>query len=215
MQHDLSNYRQTYNLHSLREKDMHPNPMQVFQSWFFEAKNNPAVGEANAMSLSCVGTDGFPKTRVVLLKKFTEEGFIFFTNYHSEKGKAIASNPKVCLSFFWGALERQIIVKGEAEKLSEQENDAYFYSRPLGSQLGAVISQQSEVIPSDTYLEEQLKALERELGGQMPKRPAYWGGYLIRPSVIEFWQGRPNRLHDRFRYSLNEQYNWTMERLAP
>ena len=169
----------------------------------------------NAMTISTIGLDGFPKNRVVLLKKYTHEGFIFFTNYESEKGKAIAKNPNVCISFFWPNLERQIIIKGMAEKIAENLSDGYFESRPKGSQYGAIVSDQSTVIPSRDYLEDKLKALESEYEGKEIKRPDFWGGFIVKPISMEFWQGRPNRLHDRIRYALQEDYDWKIERLAP
>ena len=170
---------------------------------------------ANAMSISSIGLDGFPKTRVVLLKKYYEEGFIFYTNYDSEKGRAIAAHPEVCLSFFWPSMERQVIIKGLAERLPGEVSDNYFDSRPLGSRLGAMVSPQSKVIDSRAVLEDSLKALEAQAVNDQVKRPSHWGGYLVRPKSIEFWQGRPNRLHDRIRYTLEKDFNWTVERLAP
>lgn len=215
MEKDLSNYRQSYEKDLLLESEVSDNPMELFQKWFHIADASHQVAEANAMHISTIGLDGFPKTRVVLLKKYTYEGFIFYTNYDSEKGKAISANPAVCLSFFWPALERQIIIKGKAEKIAENLSDGYFESRPRGSQLGAIVSDQSEVIPSREYLEEKLQKLEKDMEGKEIERPSHWGGYLIRPTEIEFWQGRPNRLHDRLRCSLDSEYNWIVERLAP
>lgn len=150
-----------------------------------------------------------------MLKKITDEGFIFYTNYNSEKGKAISENPNVCLSFFWSELERQIIIKGICEKVSENQSDGYFESRPRGSQLGAIISEQSAVIPSREFLQEKLQLLENQYSNKEIKRPEFWGGYLVRPISIEFWQGRPNRLHDRIRYTICEDFSWKIERLSP
>lgn len=215
MEQDLSNYREVYQQGELLESQADPNPIQQFSHWFFQAQNSPTEREANAMHLSTIGTDGFPKTRVVLLKKFTHEGFIFFTNYHSEKGRAISQNPKVCLSFFWAGLERQVIIKGEAEYLPENLSDGYFESRPEGSRFGAIISPQSEVIPSREYLQERLAQAQAHYQNHPIERPSHWGGYLVRPQSIEFWQGRPNRLHDRLRYTLTPDYDWILERLAP
>lgn len=215
MEKDLSNFRQIYSLDELLEKDILQNPMEQFQKWFFEAQNSDTEREANAMSIATLGKDGFPKTRVVLLKKYTHEGFIFYSNYLSEKGKAIEENPHICLSFFWAGLERQVIIKGIAEKLAENLSDGYFESRPRGSQLGAIVSEQSSIIPSRKYLQEKLSLLEKKYENQDIPRPAFWGGYLVKPISIEFWQGRPNRLHDRIRYSLTDTYDWKIERLSP
>ena len=215
MEKDLSNLRLVYSLGELLEKDLRENPMEQFQQWFLQAQQSDTVQEPNAMSVATIGLDGFPKTRVVLLKRFTDEGFIFYTNYNSEKGKAILANPNICLSFFWPVLERQIIIKGTAEKLPTNLSDGYFQSRPRGSQLGSIVSQQSEVVPSREYLQEQLSLLEKEMEGKPLKRPAHWGGFLVRPISLEFWQGRPNRLHDRIRYTLQADYDWKIERLSP
>ena len=215
MEKDLSNLRLVYSLGELLEKDLRENPLEQFQQWFLQAQQSDTVQEPNAMSVATIGLDGFPKTRVVLLKRFTDEGFIFYTNYNSEKGKAILANPNICLSFFWPVLERQIIIKGTAEKLPTNLSDGYFQSRPRGSQLGSIVSQQSEVVPSREYLQEQLSSLEKEMEGKSLKRPAHWGGFLVRPISLEFWQGRPNRLHDRIRYTLQADYDWKIERLSP
>ena len=215
MQKDLSDYRKSYEKSELTETSIRENPMEQFQKWFHEVEASDGVDEPNAMTVSTIGLDGFPKSRVVLMKKFTFEGFIFYTNYRSEKGKAIAANPSVCLSFFWPNMERQVIIKGKAEKIAENLSDGYFESRPKGSQLGAVVSDQSEVVPSREHLEGKLKELEQEYEGKEVPRPDYWGGFLVRPVSIEFWQGRPNRLHDRIRYTLDENFDWKIERLAP
>ncbi|WP_421806277.1 pyridoxamine 5'-phosphate oxidase [Flagellimonas sp.] len=215
MQKDLSDYRKSYEKSELTETSIRENPMEQFQKWFHEVEASEGVDEPNAMTVSTIGLDGFPKSRVVLMKKFTFEGFIFYTNYQSEKGKAIAANPSVCLSFFWPNMERQVIIKGKAEKIAENLSDGYFESRPKGSQLGAVVSDQSEVVPSREHLEGKLKELEQEYEGKEVPRPDYWGGFLVRPVSIEFWQGRPNRLHDRIRYTLDEDFDWKIERLAP
>jgi pyridoxamine 5'-phosphate oxidase len=215
MQKDLGNYRKTYEKSVLLEDSISDNPMELFQKWFYEVEATEGVDEPNAMTVSTKGLDGYPKNRIVLLKKFTEEGFIFYTNYESEKGKAIMKDPKICLSFFWPNMERQVIIKGNAEKLAPNLSDGYFESRPEGSKLGAIVSHQSSVIPSRDTLEEKLNQLEREYQGKEIPRPDYWGGFLVRPVSIEFWQGRPNRLHDRIRYLLQENYDWKMQRLAP
>jgi len=215
MQKDLSNYRKSYEKSELTEQIVKENPLEQFQKWFHEVEASDGVDEPNAMTVSTIGLDGFPKSRVVLMKKFTFEGFIFYTNYQSEKGKAIGANPSVCLSFFWPNMERQVIIKGTAEKIAENLSDGYFESRPTGSQLGAIVSDQSEVVPSREYLEKELNNLEKKYDGKEIQRPDYWGGYLVRPISIEFWQGRPNRLHDRIRYTLQEDFDWKIERLAP
>ena len=212
---DLSNYRKSYEKGSLDKELVPENPLELFQQWFYEVDTANNTDEANAMTIATIGLDGYPKSRVVLLKKYTYEGFIFYTNYKSEKGLAIENNPNVCLSFFWHKAERQVIIKGKAEKILENLSDGYFESRPRGSQLGAIVSNQSEVIPNREGLEKRLKELEREFQGKEIPRPKHWGGYLVRPVEIEFWQGRANRLHDRIRYALQEDYNWMIDRLSP
>lgn len=215
MDTDLGDYRKSYEKQELLENAISSNPMEVFQKWFYEVDTNYEEGETNAMTVSTLGTDGFPKSRVVLLKKYTHEGFIFYTNYNSEKGRAIETHPKVCLSFFWPKAERQVIIKGTAEKIAPNMSDGYFESRPRGSQLGALVSHQSQVVENRAVLENELQQLEEKYDGKDISRPEYWGGYLVRPVSIEFWQGRPNRLHDRIRFTLNAEYDWVMERLSP
>jgi len=212
---DLSNYRKSYEKSELLETNIPEDPINLFQKWFYETEEFGNLEEVNAMTVSTIGLDGFPKSRVVLLKKFNEEGFIFYTNYNSEKGKAIINNPNVCLSFFWQTMERQVIIKGIAEKTSDIVSDNYFNSRPDGSKLGAIVSSQSETIPSRDFLDNKLKELETEYEGKEIPRPNHWGGFLIRPIEVEFWQGRANRLHDRIRYKLENNYNWKIDRLSP
>ena len=212
---DLSNYRKSYEKSELLETTIPEDPINLFNRWFHEVEDFGGTGEVNAMTVSTIGLDGFPKSRVVLLKKYSEEGFIFYTNYNSEKGKAIAQNPHVCLSFFWPNMERQVIIKGIAQKTSGNISDNYFDSRPDGSKLGAIVSNQSEVIPSRTFLEENLKQLENDFEGKPIPRPEHWGGFLVVPSEVEFWQGRANRLHDRIRYINQPDYSWLVQRLAP
>jgi pyridoxamine 5'-phosphate oxidase len=215
MNKDLSDYRKSYEKKELLEANCPENPIELFQEWFLNADQTDTVDESNAMTLSTIGTDGFPKSRVVLLKKFTWEGFIFYTNYSSEKGKAMASNKNVCLSFFWPSLEQQIIIKGKAEKITENLSDGYFESRPDGSKLGAWASNQSSVVSSREELDQNLKSFENKYKNQEIPRPNHWGGFIVKPESIEFWQGRPNRMHDRIRYTLQKDFNWKMERLAP
>lgn len=214
MQNDLSNYRRSYEKGELLLKDTPENPIELFRDWFIEVDTHFPEDETNAMTISTIGEDGFPKNRVVLLKGYTHEGFKFYTNYNSDKGQAIANNPSVCLSFFWAGAERQIIIKGTAEKLPENLSDGYFESRPRGSQLGAVASNQSRETTREA-LEQNLKALETEFKDKAVPRPKHWGGYLVKPNYIEFWQGRPNRLHDRVRYKLQADLSWSKVRLAP
>ncbi len=211
---DLSDYRKSYVKSELLETNIPEDPINLFSRWFHETEDFGGVDEVNAMTVATIGLDGFPKSRVVLLKKFNEEGFIFYTNYNSEKGKAIDINPNICLSFFWSSLERQVIIKGIAERTSNTISDNYFDSRPDGSKLGAIVSSQSEVIPSRDFLEQNLKQLEKEFEGKEIPRPKHWGGYLVRPLEVEFWQGRPNRLHDRIRYKLEGDFSWKIDRLS-
>ena len=212
---DLSNYRKSYEKSELLELNIPEDPINLFNRWFHETEDFGGVEEVNAMTVSTIGLDGFPKSRVVLLKKFNEEGFIFYTNYNSEKGKAIQQNPNICLSFFWTSLERQVIIKGIAEKTIVAVSDNYFASRPDGSKLGAIVSPQSEVIPNREFLETNLKKLEQEFENNEIERPKHWGGFLVRPVEVEFWQGRANRLHDRIRYQLQSDFSWKVDRLAP
>lgn len=211
---NLHDKRKVYEKSQLIESEVKQNPIEQFRDWFLEASESAMISEANAMAVSTVEEDGCPRTRMVLLKAYTHEGFIFYTNYSSRKGKAIENNHKACLHFFWPNLERQIIIKADLEKVAENLSDGYFHSRPKGSQLGAVVSPQSQVIPNREFLEEKLKELEKEYENTEVPRPSNWGGYLARPYEIEFWQGRPNRLHDRIIYTLDD-LDWKISRLAP
>ena len=215
MNNDLGNYRKSYDKGSLLEAHISENPLELFQKWFFEVDQHFPQDETNAMTLSTLGEDGFPKGRVVLLKKYTHEGFVFYTNYESEKGKAIIAHPKVSLSFHWAGAERQVIIKGDVEKIAANLSDGYFESRPRGSQLGAHASQQSTVVSGREVIENQLKTLEEKFENKPIPRTEFWGGFIVKPVEIEFWQGRANRLHDRIRYQLQSDLNWKIERLSP
>lgn len=212
---NLHDNRKVYEKFQLIESEVKDNPIEQFRDWFLEAQSTAGISEANAMAISTLEEDGCPRTRMVLLKAYTWEGFIFYTNYDSRKGKAIERTHQACLHFFWPPLERQVIIKAQLERLPENLSDGYFSERPKGSQLGALASPQSSVIPNREFLEEQLKTLEQEYENKAVPRPENWGGYLARPYEIEFWQGRPNRLHDRILYQLNEAYDWEISRLAP
>ena len=214
MNRDISSIRRDYQLASLDEASSAANPMDQFEHWWEEAiKSN--IDEVNAFVLSTINEKGAPASRVVLLKNFTPEGFVFYTNYESNKGKEIATNPLVAINFFWKELERQVRITGSIKKVSMQESEKYFHSRPLGSQVGAWSSPQSKVIPNRAYLEDIMNAnLDKYKEGNVPL-PPHWGGSIVHPTSIEFWQGRSSRLHDRLYYTLNENHSWTKERLAP
>ena len=214
MEKDLKDYRKSYEKGELLESDIPENPYELFESWFHLADASETVEEANAMSIATVGRDMVPSARVVLLKSYSKDGFVFFTNYESEKGKDLEENPICCLSFFWPSLEKQVIIKGKAAKIGHEESEEYFHSRPKGSQLGANASNQSRIIPSREFLEKRLEDLEKEYENREVPKPDYWGGYLVKPFSFEFWQGRKSRLHDRILFS-SEKANWKIERLAP
>jgi pyridoxamine 5'-phosphate oxidase len=210
----LADIRKEYRLHRLTEDIATDNAMRQFEYWWKDALKSE-LEEVNAMTLATASSDGLPAARIVLLKGFHEEGFQFYTNYDSFKGKQLMENPRACLVFFWKELERQIRITGLVEKLSPKDSDNYFNSRPEGSRIGAWASPQSKIIESSEWLEKRANVLEIQFAGLPIPRPPHWGGYLVRPVTIEFWQGRPNRLHDRLLYSLEENGNWTIERLAP
>ena len=211
---DIAALRHDYVAHGLRRTDLDPDPIKQFAKWFGEAAA-AEIRDVNAMNLSTTGADGAPDARIVLLKAISERGFVFFTNYRSEKSRQIERSPQVALTFFWVQLERQIRIRGTVEKTTREESEEYFRSRPLGSQLGAWASEQSEVIESRDALEAELaRVSERFAAGPVPL-PEHWGGYRVQPSSIEFWQGRSNRLHDRFRYTREGDGSWILERLSP
>ena len=214
MDKNLHDYRKSYEKGSLTEDTVLENPLEQFAAWFVDAEKTPTVEEPNAMTLSTVDTQGVPKARVVLLKEFTQEGFVFYTNYTSGKAQAIAQNNKVCISFFWPSLERQIIITGMAVKISEEKSIAYFNKRPRESQLGAMVSDQSTSIDSREALEEKLLELEKKYDTSPIVKPPHWGGYLIQPTSYEFWQGRSSRLHDRIKYTKINN-SWNIGRLQP
>lgn len=214
MKQDLSDKRKDYSKNYIDFSSIPDNPIKLFSNWFSEVSESKLIDEPYAMNLANLDEDGFPRSRVVLLKEFNSDGFVFYTNYESQKGKALETNPNVCLSFFWDKLEQQVIIRGRAEKIAPIQSDAYFHRRPLESQVGALVSAQSRVIAFDKNLESEVEKKISELKGQEVPRPDYWGGYLVRPVEIEFWQGRPSRLHDRLCYRL-EGDEWKKVRLAP
>jgi pyridoxamine 5'-phosphate oxidase len=214
MNRDISSIRRDYQLASLDEASSAANPMDQFEHWWEEAIQSN-IDEVNAFVLSTINEKGAPSSRVVLLKNFTPAGFVFFTNYESNKGKEIAANPVVAINFFWKELERQVRITGTIKKVSTEESEQYFHSRPIGSQVGAWSSPQSKVIPNREYLEGLVaENLEKYKDGNVPL-PPHWGGYIVHPTNIEFWQGRSSRLHDRLEYSLQADHSWTKVRLAP
>jgi pyridoxamine 5'-phosphate oxidase len=209
----LADLRREYTLAGLRRKDLESDPISQFQKWFDQALKAELL-EPNAMTLATVDSEGRPSARTVLLKQVDARGFVFFTNYESRKGRELAGNANAALSFFWGGLERQVCIRGTCSKVSKEESEAYFAVRPLGSQFGAWVSKQSTVVESREFLEMRLAEVEKQFAGQKVAMPAYWGGYVLAPNAIEFWQGRPNRLHDRMLYLL-EAGRWIIERLSP
>ena len=210
----ISERRKDYTLSNLREDEVDPNAIRQFERWFDEAMK-AGVSEPDAMTLATATPDGRPSARVVLLRGVDDRGFVFFTNYDSRKGRELAANPWAALVLFWHELERQVRVEGQVRRVSVQESDHYFQSRPAGSQIGAWASPQSEVIKSRESLEIRCQELEKSFEDATIPRPPNWGGFRLVPETIEFWQGRPSRLHDRLRYTRREQSKWLVERLAP
>jgi pyridoxamine 5'-phosphate oxidase len=211
---ELAGLRHEYDAHGLRRADLHSDPFEQFRAWF-AAAIAADIRDVNAMSLATATPDGKPSVRIVLLKGIDDRGFSFFTNYDSQKGHDLAANPRAALAFYWVKLERQVRVSGVVERTSREDSAAYFHSRPAGARIGAWVSKQSEVIDSRQILDARLEEMkERFEDGEVPL-PPHWGGYRVKPEQIEFWQGRPNRLHDRFRYSLRADGTWQIDRLAP
>lgn len=211
---NLYDKRKSYEKFELVENQIEKDAMAQFKNWYQEAEEVSGTMEANAMSVSTVEEDGCPRSRMVLLKSFDNEGFVFYTNYNSKKGKSLENNHKACLHFFWPFLERQVIIKADLVKVSEETSLEYFHSRPRGSQIGAVVSPQSSEIPNREFLENKLVDIESLFEGREVEKPKNWGGYLAKPYEIEFWQGRANRLHDRIIYNI-ELGEWKTKRLAP
>lgn len=210
----IASIRIDYKLKSLSEEDTADNAFEQFTRWWNEARNSH-LHEVNAMTLATADTNANPSARIVLLKGYDHRGFIFFTNYNSAKGNELLQNPKASLLFFWKELERQIRIDGNVEKISALESDIYFKSRPVGSRIGAWASPQSTVIENRKVIEDNFLKYEQRFGDENIPRPEHWGGYLVKPNKIEFWQGRSSRLHDRIQYTLQADGNWKRERLAP
>lgn len=211
---EIANLRKEYATQVLLEDEVAADAMAQFEKWWTEAVA-AQIPEPNAMTLATASSDGMPSARIVLLKGYDKEGFVFYTNYKSFKAMQLEENPRACLVFFWGELERQIRITGLVMKSSESESNEYFSSRPEGSRIGALASPQSQVIESREWLDQNYQQLVKKLGGTDIPRPDHWGGYVVKPVVIEFWQGRPSRLHDRIQYTLTDEGTWKIERLAP
>ncbi len=214
MNSSLADLRRDYSSQSLLETDVAPDPIEQFQKWWQQALQSEII-EANAMTLATASIDGMPSARIVLLKGFDKNGFVFFTNYKSYKAIQLEENPKACLVFFWKEVERQVRIVGLVKKLAAKDSDDYFHSRPIGSQLGAWASPQSQVIDSRNWLDNHYLEVAEQFREKGIDRPPHWGGYIVQPVIIEFWQGRPSRLHDRIQYTLEENGRWKIERLAP
>jgi pyridoxamine 5'-phosphate oxidase len=214
MHNNIADIRRDYSHKSLSESEVDANAIKQFEKWWHEAMNSK-IDEVNAMTLATASLDALPSARIVLLKEVNEKGFVFFTNYESYKAQQLAENPKACLVFFWKELERQVRITGLIEKISGKQSDEYFRSRPESSRIGAWASPQSRVIEDRDWLDEKFNELVNKMEGTAIPRPPHWGGYIVKPVVIEFWQGRPSRLHDRIQYTLEENGGWKIERLAP
>jgi len=210
----IADIRKEYAMHALSEADVQANPLQQFSIWWNEALQ-AEIEEVNAVTLATASADGLPTARTVLLKGFDERGFVFYTNYYSQKAAQLEENPRATLLFFWKELERQVRITGLVEKTSAEESDAYYHSRPEGSRLGAWASPQSTTIESREWLEKKVAEMEKAFTNGNLNRPPHWGGYRVKPVIVEFWQGRPSRLHDRIQYSIQTGGNWNIERLAP
>lgn len=210
----IADIRKDYKMHSLNETEVSADPMDQFTLWWNDAIKSE-IEEVNAMTLATATKNGIPSARIVLLKGYDPNGFVFFTNYQSHKGQELQENPLASLVFFWKELERQVRIEGSVEKIPEKESDAYFQSRPRGSRIGAWASPQSTVISGREIIESNSSEMESRYADEAVPRPPHWGGYLVRPECIEFWQGRSNRLHDRIRYRRMDTGNWKIERLAP
>ncbi|MBA4139452.1 MAG: pyridoxamine 5'-phosphate oxidase [Segetibacter sp.] len=213
MNEAIASIRKDYRLKSLLEADVKKDPVEQFSCWWDEAVKSD-VAEVNAMTLATCSVAGRPSARIVLLKGFTNEGFVFFTNYQSHKGKELESNPCAALVFFWKELERQVRIEGAVEKISEAQSDSYFQSRPTGSKIGAWASAQSSAVANREVIEESYLNYSKKFNANLIPRPSYWGGYIVKPEKIEFWQGRSSRLHDRILYSKQNE-EWKIERLSP
>jgi len=211
---DLATIRKDYRLQSLSEEDVDTNPIKQFEKWFQQALAS-GIEEPNAMTLATSTTDGKPSARIVLLKGIKDNGFVFFTNYESKKGKQLHDNPFAGIVFFWKELERQVTIQGEIKKVGEEESDEYFASRPLESRIGAWSSPQSQVIENREVLEKNVAYYSDKYQSQNIPRPSHWGGYILMPTLIEFWQGGAGRLHDRLQYSIDATNSWIIKRLAP
>ena len=214
MKKKIADIRKDYSHKVLIETEIESEPIRQFEKWWSDAIA-AEVSEVNAMTVATASADGMPSARTMLLKGFSEQGFLFFTNYNSYKGQQLSENPRACLVFFWKELERQVRITGIVTRTNDAESDAYFNSRPVASRVGAIVSPQSQVIESRQWLDDRNKKFTKELSNEKIQRPSHWGGFLVRPVIIEFWQGRPGRLHDRIQYSLSDDGGWKIERLAP